>query len=246
MGLLNLLSGARATDLGPFRAIRADALRRLGMADRDYGWTVEMQVKAALGGLRVVEVPVDHRPRAGGRSKVSGTVRGTIGAGTKIVGTILRHAWRLPALAACALAALGRRPRLGARPSAAVGRSRGTSRSTAWPSPRISSRSSPRGGLSRRALVAALALALAWRAILVPVPPLLSNDINRYVWEGRVQVHGGNPYRWDDRPDAPRWVAAARRRVGRPQPQGLHGGLPAALRARDARPSSPSTTRSPP
>ena len=60
------------------------------MRDRNYGWTVEMQVKAARQGLRVVEVPVDYRPRIG-RSKVSGTVRGTIGAGTKIVATILRH-----------------------------------------------------------------------------------------------------------------------------------------------------------
>ena len=91
VGLMNLLSGSRATDLGPFRAITAAALRRLDMRDRNYGWTVEMQVKAARQGLRVVEVPVDYRPRIG-RSKVSGTVRGTIGAGTKILATILRHA----------------------------------------------------------------------------------------------------------------------------------------------------------
>ncbi len=92
VGLLNLVSGARATDLGPFRAIRAPALASLGMADRDYGWTVEMQVRAAFAGLRVVEVPVRHRPRQGGRSKVSGTLRGTLGAATKILFTILRHA----------------------------------------------------------------------------------------------------------------------------------------------------------
>ena len=91
VGLMNLLAGSRATDLGPFRAITAEALRRLDMRDRNYGWTVEMQVKAARQGLRVVEVPVDYRPRIG-RSKVSGTVRGTIGAGTKIIATILRHA----------------------------------------------------------------------------------------------------------------------------------------------------------
>ena len=92
---MNLLAGSRATDLGPFRAITAEALRRLDMRDRNYGWTVEMQVKAARQGLRVVEVPVDYRPRIG-RSKVSGTVRGTIGAGTKIIATILRHAVRDP------------------------------------------------------------------------------------------------------------------------------------------------------
>ena len=91
VGLMNLLAGSRATDLGPFRAITAGALRQLDMRDRNYGWTVEMQVKAARRGLRVVEVPVDYRPRIG-RSKVSGTVRGTVGAGTKIIATILRHA----------------------------------------------------------------------------------------------------------------------------------------------------------
>jgi glycosyltransferase involved in cell wall biosynthesis len=97
VGLMNLLIGTRATDLGPFRAITAAGLRRLDMRDRDFGWTVEMQVKAARAGLRVREVPVDYRPRIG-RSKVSGTVSGTIGAGAKILGTILRHAWtRVPA-----------------------------------------------------------------------------------------------------------------------------------------------------
>jgi glycosyltransferase involved in cell wall biosynthesis len=89
--LMNLLVGTRATDLGPFRAIAASALARLGMADRDYGWTVEMQVKAARAGLRVVEVPVDYRRRVG-RSKVSGTFRGTLGAATKIILTIVRYA----------------------------------------------------------------------------------------------------------------------------------------------------------
>jgi glycosyltransferase involved in cell wall biosynthesis len=91
VALMNLLIGTRATDLGPFRAITASALQGLGMQDRDFGWTVEMQVKAALQGLRVREVPVDYRPRLG-RSKVSGTVSGTLRAGLKILGTILRHA----------------------------------------------------------------------------------------------------------------------------------------------------------
>jgi glycosyltransferase involved in cell wall biosynthesis len=91
VALMNALTGTRATDLGPFRAIRASSLAALDMRDRNYGWTVEMQVKAQRAGLRVVEVPVDYRPRIG-RSKVSGTLRGTIGAGWKIVTTILRHA----------------------------------------------------------------------------------------------------------------------------------------------------------
>jgi len=85
--LLGLFYGVRATDLGPFRAIRWDALRSLEMRDRDFGWTIEMQVKAARRGLRTVEVPVRYRKRIG-RSKISGTIRGTILAGGKILGTI--------------------------------------------------------------------------------------------------------------------------------------------------------------
>ncbi len=89
--LLRLMHGARHTDLGPFRAVSWAALERLGMADRGYGWTVEMQVKAARLGLRVCEVPVSYRRRRTGKSKVSGTVRGVVGAGTKILWTIARH-----------------------------------------------------------------------------------------------------------------------------------------------------------
>ena len=90
--LIRMLYGVRYTDLGPFRAIRYDALLRLGMEDRNYGWTVEMQVKAAKAGLIAVEVPVNYRVRIG-QSKVSGTVRGTIGAGYKILLTVFRYAF---------------------------------------------------------------------------------------------------------------------------------------------------------
>ncbi len=88
--LLRALYGARFTDLGPFRAIRWEALEGLGMRDRDYGWTVEMQARAARAGLRSIEVPVSCRRRAAGRSKVSGTVRGMVGAGIKILLTIVK------------------------------------------------------------------------------------------------------------------------------------------------------------
>jgi glycosyltransferase involved in cell wall biosynthesis len=88
---MNLVVGSRATDLGPFRAITATALRSLDMGDPDFGWTVEMQMKAARAGLRVVEVPVDYRPRLG-RSKVSGTISGSIRAGTRILALITRQA----------------------------------------------------------------------------------------------------------------------------------------------------------
>lgn len=79
-----------ATDLGPFRAIRRSSLDALGMADRDYGWTVEMQIKAAQRGLRYLEVPVPYYRRIG-ESKVSGTLRGVLGATRKIVGWLAYH-----------------------------------------------------------------------------------------------------------------------------------------------------------
>jgi len=90
--LLRYIYGVHFTDLGPFRAIRATALQQLSMADKTYGWTVEMQLKAAKQGLRTAEVPVRYRRRIG-VSKVSGTVRGTLGAGYKILWTIFRY-WR--------------------------------------------------------------------------------------------------------------------------------------------------------
>jgi len=90
-GALRWLYGARYTDLGPFRAIRWDALTALQMRDLDYGWTVEMQIKAARRGLRHREVAVDYRARIGA-SKVSGTLRGTLGASRKILWLLARHA----------------------------------------------------------------------------------------------------------------------------------------------------------
>jgi len=86
--LMELFWSAPFTDLGPFRAISLPALELLDMQDPDYGWTVEMQVKAVRGGLRVKEVPVSYRRRTG-ESKVSRTLRGVLGAGFKIIGTIL-------------------------------------------------------------------------------------------------------------------------------------------------------------
>ena len=92
--LIRLLWGVAVTDLGPYRAIRADALRRLDMEDHTYGWTVEMQIKAIQRGLRVVEVPVDALRRRFGRSKVGGTVRGVAGASAGILSMIARLRWR--------------------------------------------------------------------------------------------------------------------------------------------------------
>lgn len=88
--LVRILYGARCTDMGPFRAIRREALLNLHMRDRTYGWNVEMLAKALIAGLRVREVPVRYRRRIG-TSKISGTVKGTLRAGTRIVGTILMY-----------------------------------------------------------------------------------------------------------------------------------------------------------
>ncbi|HLP94933.1 MAG TPA: glycosyltransferase family 2 protein [Saprospiraceae bacterium] len=88
--LIRLIYGYRFSDLGPFRAIRWEALKAMQMADRNYGWTVEMQVKAAKMRLLCTEVPVQYRKRAAGQSKVSGTIKGTILAGWKIITTIIK------------------------------------------------------------------------------------------------------------------------------------------------------------
>ena len=90
--ILRLLYGVRYTDMCPFRAIRRDALERLDMREQTYGWNLEMQMKAARVGLRILEIPVIHRRRAGGESKVSGTLRGTFVAGARIIATLMRIA----------------------------------------------------------------------------------------------------------------------------------------------------------
>ncbi|MGM0945513.1 MAG: glycosyltransferase family 2 protein [Bacteroidota bacterium] len=88
--LMKHIQGARFTDLGPFRAIKWDKLLALEMKDENFGWTIEMQIKAHKAGLSYVEVPVNYRKRIG-VSKVSGTVKGVIGAGYKIILTIFRY-----------------------------------------------------------------------------------------------------------------------------------------------------------
>ena len=90
--LVSILYGVRYTDMCPFRAIWREALNRLSMREETYGWNLEMQMKAARGGLRILEVPVNHRCRTGGVSKVSGTLRGSIAAGRRIILTLLRIA----------------------------------------------------------------------------------------------------------------------------------------------------------
>jgi glycosyltransferase involved in cell wall biosynthesis len=91
--LIKLLYGVRISDLGPFRAARAEVLRELTLEEATYGWAVEMILKGALKGFRIVEVPVSYYPRIG-KSKISGTVRGTLGAAWFILSRIVRYYFR--------------------------------------------------------------------------------------------------------------------------------------------------------
>ncbi|HEY4951671.1 MAG TPA: glycosyltransferase family 2 protein [Candidatus Acidoferrales bacterium] len=93
-GLISLLFHQRITDLGPFRAARADVLRALALEETTYGWAVEMILKGALLGFRIVEVPVSYYPRIG-KSKISGTISGTLGAAWFILSRILFYYFRL-------------------------------------------------------------------------------------------------------------------------------------------------------
>jgi glycosyltransferase involved in cell wall biosynthesis len=93
--LMRLVYGARFTDMSPFRAMRADVLRRLGMREATYGWNLEMQMRAAAARLRIREIAVDHRRRRGGRSKVSGNFCAGLSAAGKIAATFVRLAFAL-------------------------------------------------------------------------------------------------------------------------------------------------------
>jgi glycosyltransferase involved in cell wall biosynthesis len=90
--LLRFTYGVRFTDMSPFRALPVQRLRALGMQERTYGWNLEMQMRAAAAGLRILEVPVDHRRRRGGRSKVSGNLIAACKASWKIMATFVRLA----------------------------------------------------------------------------------------------------------------------------------------------------------
>jgi glycosyltransferase involved in cell wall biosynthesis len=93
--LLRAVYGVRFTDMSPFRAMRVDRLRRLAMGETTYGWNLEMQMRVAAAGLRIREIPVDHRCRRGGVSKVSGNATAGIGAACKITTTFVRLAFAL-------------------------------------------------------------------------------------------------------------------------------------------------------
>ena len=93
--MMQLRYGVTFTDMSPFRAMRLARLRALGMTEQTYGWNLEMQMRVAAGGLRILEVPVDHRCRRGGVSKVSGNLVAGLQAAWKITTTFLRLSWTL-------------------------------------------------------------------------------------------------------------------------------------------------------
>ena len=92
---MRALYGVRYTDMCPLRAIRRDALDALDMRERTYGWNLEMQMRAARAGLRVLELPVRHRNRAGGASKVAGSLKGTVKASWQLATTFVRIATQM-------------------------------------------------------------------------------------------------------------------------------------------------------
>jgi len=185
-------------DLGPLRLVRRTLYEKIGMRDRGFGWTIEMQVRAVELGARIVELPVGYRRRQGGRSKISGTIKGSVQAGTIILSTIARLAWRrvAPALrwagALVLLGALFMWPH-GAAAAASVpwflaaAAVLGAGYVLTW-------------GTASRADDAGVpgwwfwGVAVAARLLLLPMEP--GDDVWRYLWEGRVQLAGYSPFHY--------------------------------------------------
>jgi hypothetical protein len=192
-GLIRLGWGYRYADLGPLRVIRRDALEKLQMRDRTWGWTVEMQIKAVEAGLRIKEIPVPYRPRIAGQSKIAGTLTGSVRAGTKILSTIGRH-W--VAAHAKALLVAGLLIELAGlalmlphgdfrQPSAAQ-----------WflvaAAIAVIGYAVASGSAARMPVVWGWVAAIGFRLLLLPMYP--GDDIWRYLWEGKIQNLGFNPY----------------------------------------------------
>ncbi|GAB5562537.1 MAG: hypothetical protein SynsKO_41840 [Synoicihabitans sp.] len=181
-------------DLGPLRLIRRDLLERIDMQDRGFGWTIEMQVRAAEESARIVELPVGYRRRGGGRSKISGTIRGSVAAGTIILTTLgnlwlnrwngrslgykaggfllLIGAWLMSAHGDFAVAGTVPKFLAAATVMGAGWMLAATPRKISW------------GWF--------VAVAVVARVALLPMTP--GDDVWRYLWEGRIQLAGFSPY----------------------------------------------------
>ncbi len=192
--LLCLLWGARYADLGPLRLISRRAFGRLNLQDRGFGWTVEMQVRAAEEGLKVSEVPVRNFPRSAGVSKISGTVKGSIQAGTIILSTLVALWLKRPGVqrtlvwlsalllltGATAMLPFGDFAVVGNVPRFLIGAGvMGAGYAASW-------------ALRRPALGLLWAVAIGTRLMLLFMKP--GDDIWRYLWEGRITLAGFNPY----------------------------------------------------
>lgn len=194
--LIRLGWGHRYHDLGPMRLVRREALDRMAMEDRGFGWTVEMQIRAVEEGLRIREIPVKGRDRQGGVSKISGTVRGVFMAGTVILGTWAKFFLRKPVvqsglrlgsaaglfLGGAMMVPFGDFERLGVVSWFWMGAAlMSLGYAASW-------------GLRSVSWVWMMVLAVGLRLLFLPMFP--GDDVWRYLWEGLVQNQGYNPYVW--------------------------------------------------
>ncbi len=190
--LLHALFRVRFHDLGPMRLIRRASYESLTMRDRGFGWTVEMQARAAQLGLRCVEVPVPYHQRSAGRSKVSGTIKGSVQAGVIILTTIGRFAldvWQRHLTALAAILIIG--GALWMLPNGNLANPESIPRFL-MAAAVMSLGFAASWTLRSVAPLVFFAVAVAARLLLLPMDP--GGDVWRYAWEGMVQNSGENPY----------------------------------------------------
>lgn len=198
VALIRLGWGQHYRDLGPLRLVRRSLYERIGMRDRGFGWTIEMQVRAVELGARIVELPVGYERRKGGRSKISGTIKGSVQAGTIILSTIAALAWRRvsPRARLAGLLVLTGAALLwphGAATAAnvpwllAAAAVLGAGFVSAWKLALGPGAAAPPGWWFWGVAVGA-------RLLLLPMEP--GDDVWRYLWEGRVQLSGYSPFHY--------------------------------------------------
>lgn len=192
-GLIRLGWGHRYADLGPLRVIRRDALAKLRMNDRTWGWTVEMQIKAVQAGLRIRELPVPYRPRLAGQSKIAGTLTGSVRAGTKILATIGRQWWAARAQSLLMAGLVIELAGLSAMLPYGDFRQPGAAMFFLLEAAiAVTGYALACAGAARAPVAWGWAVAIGFRLLLLPMAP--SDDIWRYLWEGKIQNLRFNPY----------------------------------------------------
>ena len=197
-GLIHWGWGYRYHDLGPLRLIRRDALDQMHMQDRGFGWTVEMQVRAVEADLRIAEVPVGYRHRQGGRSKISGTLTGSLQAGTVILRTLghlyWQRLWRETPIERLCLILSAFLLILGCALTAPYGDFRRAEEMPQfWLGIGVMAMGYGLSGLLHHVkAVWFWGVALGSRLLLLPMYP--GDDVWRYLWEGYIQQFGFSPY----------------------------------------------------